>query len=228
MTLTATETKRLSTLETTIADDLQRFVRVGQALREIRDGRLYRAKFASFEDYVHARWGFERQHAYRLITATQVHENVAPVMEEVGLPATERHFREIARAPAELQPEVIRVTAQRARAEGRSPTSQDYADVVAELHAPEDLPPPPQLNKGQLAMLNSAVVSNIVNQVSKTLQLVRKVPPAPGTQHIREARSRLVADLERLEEEIAGMVPKALCDRCGGKGCKSCRKRGFV
>lgn len=228
MTLTASETKRLSSLEVSITRHLESFVHVGRALREIRDERLYREKFANFEDYLHDRWGLERQYAYRLITATKVHENVAKVIDEAELPANERHFREIARAPEALQPEVIRVASLRAKAEGRAPTSQDYADVVAELHEPESLPEPPPLNKGQLAMMNAAVVVNIVTHLGKTLRLVKSVPPAPGTQYVREARSRLAAELERLHEEVSRMVPGSLCKTCEGKGCKACSKRGFV
>lgn len=42
--LTTTETERLTDLETTIERGLKTFVEVGQALMEIRDGRLYRAR----------------------------------------------------------------------------------------------------------------------------------------------------------------------------------------
>ena len=49
----------------------------GLALMEIRDGRLYRAEFGTFEEYCNQRWGWERAHAYRLIDAAQVVENVS-------------------------------------------------------------------------------------------------------------------------------------------------------
>ena len=48
------------------------FVKVGLALMEIRDQRLYRLTHETFEDYCCARWGFKRAHAARLITAAGV------------------------------------------------------------------------------------------------------------------------------------------------------------
>ena len=38
-------------------DKMDEFLRVCQALKTIRDRRLYRADFASFEDYCRIRWG---------------------------------------------------------------------------------------------------------------------------------------------------------------------------
>ncbi|MYW02972.1 hypothetical protein [Streptomyces sp. SID3343] len=45
----------------------------GQALREVRDGRLFtHAGHESFDGYVQARWNIQRAHAYRLIDALPV------------------------------------------------------------------------------------------------------------------------------------------------------------
>jgi len=43
------------------------FVESGNALREIRDRRLYRSKHKTFEEYCQDRFGFQRRHPYRLI-----------------------------------------------------------------------------------------------------------------------------------------------------------------
>lgn len=75
--LTTTESARLTELESTIGHGLQIFVEVGNALTEIRDGRLYRIESATFEDYCRERWGIERRQAYRLIDAARVFNNVS-------------------------------------------------------------------------------------------------------------------------------------------------------
>ncbi len=75
--LTALELTRLGALETVIDAGIKTFVAVGCALGEIRDRRLYRAQFATFEDYCRDRYGLERRHAYRLIDAANVVENVS-------------------------------------------------------------------------------------------------------------------------------------------------------
>jgi hypothetical protein len=41
------------------------------ALAEIRDNRLYRAEYKTFEEYCKSKWGWKRQRAYELIDAAQ-------------------------------------------------------------------------------------------------------------------------------------------------------------
>jgi hypothetical protein len=49
---------------------MQSFVEVGAALIEIRDAKLYRDGFDTFDDYCSERWDFSRQRAYQLIDAS--------------------------------------------------------------------------------------------------------------------------------------------------------------
>jgi hypothetical protein len=63
------ETYPLAELEATIARGKEWFVGMGLALGAIRDLRLYRPEFGSFDKYCRAKWGCGRQRAYRLIKA---------------------------------------------------------------------------------------------------------------------------------------------------------------
>lgn len=94
---------------------------VGRALREIRDGRLYKATHKSFAAYCHERWDLSRSHAYRLIDQAIVAENVSPIGDTAP---TESQARALADLPAEEQRRVWRaatttapkrVTAERVR-----------------------------------------------------------------------------------------------------------------
>jgi hypothetical protein len=67
--VSARETHPLAELEKTIARGKQRLLEMGLALGVIRDQRLYRREFGSFDDYCRAKWGCGRQRAYRLIKA---------------------------------------------------------------------------------------------------------------------------------------------------------------
>jgi hypothetical protein len=49
------------------------FVEIGLALATIRQRRLYRLEFATFEEYCRARWGFSRRRAYQLIASARVY-----------------------------------------------------------------------------------------------------------------------------------------------------------
>ena len=75
---------------------------VGNALLAIRDKRLYRQDFGTFEEYCQERWGMERRHAYRLMDAAQAVENVS--LGTQILPTSERQARPLTKLEPELQP----------------------------------------------------------------------------------------------------------------------------
>lgn len=93
------EQQRLDHLETIIDSGMQSFVIVGKALAAVRDGRLYRGTHRTFESYVSDRWGWTRATAYDYIAASEVQENVRPV---VQLP-TLRHARMLSAFAADQQ-----------------------------------------------------------------------------------------------------------------------------
>ena len=82
--------ERLGELEKVIAKGQKTFVEVGLALAEIRDVRLYKREYSGFEEYCRKKWGWTRQHAYRLIEA-------APVAKCHQLVTNESVARELAR-----------------------------------------------------------------------------------------------------------------------------------
>jgi hypothetical protein len=86
--LTTTETTRLGELEETIERGLQTFLEVGLALTEIRESKLYRVDFDTFEAYCKGRWGFTRRRANQLVEAARV-GTMVPV-------ENERQARELA------------------------------------------------------------------------------------------------------------------------------------
>lgn len=77
--LTSDEKNRLGELEVIIETGRDAFLRVGQALSEISQHRLYRDSHPSFEAYCLSRWGFSRQQGYRLMNAFDIQEQVLPI-----------------------------------------------------------------------------------------------------------------------------------------------------
>ncbi|WP_433225490.1 hypothetical protein [Actinomadura formosensis] len=104
--------------EGVIERGLATFVDVGTALLEIRDGRLYRREFGTFEDYCRERWGFSRQRAHQLTSAA---ETVTTIV-DTGLPApaNEGQARELGKIPEGERAEVWRETIERT---GGKPTA---------------------------------------------------------------------------------------------------------
>ena len=102
--LTAKERKNLKTLEEVIEAGLGTFSRVGRALLQIRDCRLYRGSFESFDAYCQERWEFSRQRAHQLITAASTAEELSTIVDTP--PAREAHVRPLLNVPEEHRPKV--------------------------------------------------------------------------------------------------------------------------
>lgn len=87
--------ERLVKLEKLIARNQECFYKIGQALKEIRDHRLYKlALFESFGAYTRERWDMGKAHAYRLIRAYEVIYNLSPIGDK--LPSNESQARPLA------------------------------------------------------------------------------------------------------------------------------------
>jgi|LSQX01.2.fsa_nt_gb hypothetical protein len=102
--LTAKERKNLKTLEEVIEAGLGTFSRVGRALLQIRDCRLYRGSFESFDAYCQERWEFSRQRAHQLITAASTAEELSTIVDTP--PAREAHVRPLLSLPPEYRGDV--------------------------------------------------------------------------------------------------------------------------
>ena len=103
---------------------------VGSSLLIIRDSRLYRASYSTFEDYCRTRWGMSKTHANRMIEATKVADNLTPMG---VIPATERQVRSLASLPPDQQREAWTEATQKAEAEDRPVTARDVTDAVYKL-----------------------------------------------------------------------------------------------
>jgi hypothetical protein len=77
--LSRAEAQRLEDYEQIIAEGIQTFVQVGHALLAIRDQRLYRQDYGTFEEYLRQRWDLGRSYAHRMIDAAVVVENLLPI-----------------------------------------------------------------------------------------------------------------------------------------------------
>lgn len=84
----------LAECERVIERGLKSFVEVGQALITIRDGRLYRNHYPTFEAYCEHRWGISRPRAYELVHAAEKVQALSAIA-DTPLPANEGQAREL-------------------------------------------------------------------------------------------------------------------------------------
>lgn len=102
--LSLPESARLVALEEVIERGLSNFIKVGEALAEIRDSKLYRIEYATFEDYCREEWEMSRPSVYRLIGAAQVSANLSPIGDtESPRPSTESQVRPLTKLPDPAQ-----------------------------------------------------------------------------------------------------------------------------
>lgn len=102
--LNAQEKARLTELEVIIAQGIQTFYKVGKALIEIRDNKLYRETHKTFELYCREKWNMARRTAYQLMDSAKVMENLCAMAHK--FPTNERQVRPLTGLPAELQQEI--------------------------------------------------------------------------------------------------------------------------
>ena len=95
--LTTRERTQFVRAERTIAKGLKSFWEVGMALKDIRDQRLYRQRYGTFEDYCAARWDLSRPRAYQLCAASEVVADLSTNVDTKRLPESEAHARPLTR-----------------------------------------------------------------------------------------------------------------------------------
>lgn len=134
--LNAAEQNQLSELEAVIERGMRTFIEVGGALYSIRDQRLYRAAFDTFEAYCQDRWGFSDSRARQLIGAAQTVTTVTAA--GLAAPSSERQARELSRVPEAERAEVWRETVERT---GGHPTAAAVRETYAAVRpAPQPDP----------------------------------------------------------------------------------------
>jgi UDP-N-acetylmuramoylalanine-D-glutamate ligase len=108
--LDTVERTKLRKLEATVAEGIASFVVVGEALKEIRDAKLYRESHKTFEKYVDDKWGLERRRAYQLIEASDAKANLSKILhnnETAVSINTESQLRELKDVPADSMEAVV-------------------------------------------------------------------------------------------------------------------------
>lgn len=77
-TLTRAESATLNKLEDVLTTARRWAVEEAQALVQIRDARLYRDRYRTFEEYAEQRWGYDKSYLYRLCQWGQAVANLSP------------------------------------------------------------------------------------------------------------------------------------------------------
>ena len=121
------ERNELERCEVVIKQGLKTFVEVGQALMLIREKKLYRAEFGTFEDYCQDKWQLGRRYVNQIVAASGVVGNLGAIAPK---PKTETQARPLTKLEPELQSEVWSETVNR---HGENITQKKVEEVVKEF-----------------------------------------------------------------------------------------------
>jgi hypothetical protein len=123
-TLNADEAEELAECEAVLIEDLAAFIRVGRVLLRIRDGRLYRDSYLTFEEYCREAWQISRTSAFERIEAAKVVDNLQ-TFGMPNVPHNQRVAQELVplRDNPQLMVEVWQQVLQEAQANGRKPSA---------------------------------------------------------------------------------------------------------
>ncbi|MGB0259043.1 MAG: hypothetical protein ACPGES_10350, partial [Coraliomargarita sp.] len=131
------------------------FLKVGQAIYEIKEKKLYREQYDTFADYCEQELGISRQHANRHASAYKTKQLVDPLLKQHGFKeaTNERQLREFGRLKKqEDMAEVIDIIAEEVKDNGDKGDAKDIPfkrlHEEAEKRSPKNKAsaPPPQPN----------------------------------------------------------------------------------
>lgn len=126
--LSIEEKNEFDRCELVIKQGFETFIEVGQALLTIREKRLYRLEFATFEEYCRERWKMARQRAHQMIEATNVIKQLSTIVDII--PQTESQARPLTQLKPEAQQQAWKEVVQQSKISGEPITSQKVKEVV--------------------------------------------------------------------------------------------------
>lgn len=226
--LTPAEIDDLARLESSIETGKRVFEVVGIALAEIRNRKLYRRDYGTFEVYCQERWGWSRFRSLQLIAACEVVQDLPEGLQK-EVP-NERVARELGKLPPAKR--VKRVKA--AKASSEKLTS-------ANVRPNPPIPKAPPLREDETGTkIPSAILTlwdrclDIQSQLTALSKIKSIISHAQETQDVAYAEvnfSALLAALSQARSILKTVKPYAVCPTCQGlnpKLCRLCRGRGFI
>lgn len=145
-TLPNSQAARFAELERVVSNGLRSYLEVAEALEEIHEKKLYRAKWPSFETYCQKRWKISRARAYQIIQFATVQRELSTSVD--NRPINEAQIRPLSGLnPIDRQEAWERACEE---AGGGQPTGAEVERAVAAVllarHALECLPAEQQLD----------------------------------------------------------------------------------
>jgi len=151
------ESHELERCEVVIKQGLNTFIEVGEALFIIRDKKLYRREFNTFEDYCQQKWTLSKPYVNRIIAASLTFNNLTPM--GAILPESERQVRPLTSLEPEIQKEVWKEVVKQSE-ETRQPITAARVQEIVEHWKP--------LNEEVKEAKEMPIFSNSISEIIET------------------------------------------------------------
>lgn len=203
-----------------------------EALRTIRDKRLYREDYPTFEAYCQIELGKTRQRINSVMNAELVRVELSqdPILESMLSKTSTRAVEEIAKAPGEVRKKVAVKVAKEAEETGKPLTAKQVKRVVAEVIAATEPVPIPEAS-ADLHFPAADIAAQVLELGGQFSQIKRRLT-ALGKQPGGELCKQIASDsdwafVDTLRNRILNSAFARACPHCGGKGCGRCHDRGW-
>jgi len=211
-------------------------LKIGEALREIRDERLYKADYPNFEDFCQDEFGLKHTQAYNLIAAVGVKESVTNGNKPSAIAETitnEGQARALAKVPVESRANVLAEVAQRGAVTAKAITQIAQSNghtTKKEIKSVKDKIGCPVPADVLTDWREAEAFDDLLRQVHRIKLRVDKALDEKELA-FREITNSTVADLHNAWSALQGLIPYAVCPTCEGhnrKSCTLCKQRGFL
>lgn len=213
--------------ERVIRDNTDGFRKVGAALEIIRDERLYRRDFKTFEDYCQKKWGYGRRYANQVVAGAAAVKSLPPDL-GVLVPKSSAAVA-LSKVPVKDRAAVVNeVSKGGAPVTAKSITEQSKAKFV----------PLPRVTD-ELGWVIPEKIMHLWNrrpEVKKLMEAISEVKChvdaalEENDPLYRELQNSIVADLKQVYHNLRYAMPYAVCT-CNGQlieKCTLCKGRGFL
>lgn len=223
--MTLADMKRFGHLRRQVKSWMDNRFEAGKALAEIRDSKLYRDEFETFEDFCVEEYKFARAHAYRLIEFVEI--KMSPIGDKIE---NEAQARAIAKVPKKKRKKVLLDAEKNGEITAASITeaAQSESQEAIELDGMGDEIPSailPEWNRSR------EVASELVSKIQHICTTLKNGHESNDL-IFREFSQSVVTQAEGLRYTIKAHLPAfALCFTCHGRkpeNCDTCSQRGFV
>ncbi|MFD9047635.1 hypothetical protein [Streptomyces zaomyceticus] len=183
--LPTAEAVALAEHEIVIERGIKTFYEVGMALADIRNRKLYRADYSTFEEYAEKRWQLSRPRAYELMAAAEI---VSGIPDTLPKPSNAGQASALNRVPEPERTDVWAATVE--RTDGK-PTAAAVLETYEQRQQPA-----PDLLAGD----------DWVQPAGPGFEAAVTPPPKPKRRPLPEAFTDAGRDLTRAAERLARLT----------------------